>query len=144
MKTVYYSEQTGKYYDTEKECHKAETELAIQKREEEQTKNSISKHKKELADKIELADSKVSEAYKHLEVCRQDAKKILDDAKKQAEGIIAGAKEELRKCQKEKYDTLAEFNKEFGPYTTTYSGSKALDEIRVANSLFTDLFDFFF
>lgn len=152
----YYSEKTKEFYDSAEACQNAEssleTQLALKKKLEEDLKKAkeeanklqVSKEKKELATAIEKAEEKVSEAYNKLEAAYTQANEIISEAKSRANDIIKESRADLRKAQQEKYNAVSEFNKKFGTYTTTYSGERAMEEIRRTNSWMNDLFRTFF
>ena len=135
MKHCFYSEKLDKYFDDEDSCLKAESDYDKEQELIKAKKSEVSKRKKELAEAIERAEKELSEAYDNLEVCQADADKIIKDAKESASQIIKKAKETVAEKQKSRLEAISNFNKEFGVYTTTYSGDKALEEIRRFNTL---------
>lgn len=155
MKQVFYSDVLNKYFDSEEECKKAESEHALAKRAEEEKKNEISKQKKVLADDIEKAEKELDAAYSKLEIAREESDRIYSDAKASVNQIYKEANEkvkilmdeakaEVRKAQQNKVEAVKKFNEKFGVYTTTYTGNKALEEIRRVNSWINDLSSWFF
>ena len=125
----YFSEITKKYYDSEKEALSAE-EVAIKEKEEAEAKRAaeekaLTTRKKELADKVDIAESALDEAYNHYrEVQRECSLKLQE------------AGEVVKKAEAEKVNAIKEFNKQFGVYRTCYTGEKAQKE-------FDRLFDSF-
>ena len=144
MKQVFYSEVLNKYYDSEEACNEAEKKYLEAKKKDELTKAETSKEKKALAASVETADHKVNSAYHDLEVAYNQADEIIKDAKIKANKLIEEAKNKLKSAQEEKYKALSNFNQKFGAYTTTYSGDKALEELRRMNSWINDVFSGFF
>lgn len=162
MKKVFYSELTNKYYDSFEECAEAEKqvkEAEDQKKQElakqEEKKAEISKEKKAMATAVERAESELDYAYTQLEVAKEKASKIYSEAKEQANEIYKKAEEEMQAvlkdakqavtdAQEKKFKAVRDFNNKFGVYTTTYSGNKALEELKRANSWINDIFNGFF
>ena len=155
MKQVFYSEHLDKYFDTEKECQDAEAKyaeameaksraLAAAKEKEEARKNELSKEKKVLADAVDEADKAVSTAYSNLEVVYAEANDILREAKQKANKLVDEAKTQLKNAQQKKFEAVSKFNEKFGTYTTTYTGDRALEELRRATSWVNDIFNNFF
>ena len=102
-----------------------------------------SKRKRELAEAIEKAEEKVDEANKLYEIAQQQASEILKQANKEATDIVSKAKAKVQVAENLKLDALLNFTKEFGVYTTTYSGNKAIEEYRKATKRFDDAFKSF-
>ena len=69
---------------------------------------------------------------------------MVEEAQTKAKEHVKEAAENYRKASNERYKALSEFNKEFGTYTTTYTGQKALEEYNRAVRHFDDFFDNFF
>lgn len=125
----FLSEITNKTYDSQEECMKAEELfLAKQKQEEEfkkQKANELSSQKKEAANAVENAIEKLSKAYDMYSKAEEEAKEIYKKAYEDAKKILLDAKLKVRDAQTEKFNAIAEFNKKFGPYKTTYTGEEA-------------------
>ena len=146
----YYSDLTKKMYDTEKElceaedCYKNEQEKKLQ----ESTK--VSNRKKELAKNVQDADDKVIAARNAYDIALQDIEKLSKEYTKKCDSIMDEAKKALNDAEREKYEAVLAFNKEFGPYTTTYTGEKASEQFnriskqleRSCSKLFNDIFWF--
>ena len=143
MKTKYYSEITGKYYDSEKECKKAEKEFEQRKGNvtvEENKEKSLSIQKKELAQKIESADEKIAEANSEYKIAREEANKILEEAKEKAQKILVEASNKIRIAEEDKVKAVKEFNNKFGTYNVVYTGAKATEELAKTIDRFDRLF----
>lgn len=148
----------GKEYFDIKTCLKADKEydekiaaekLAAEKEKKalevklEQEKNAISKRKKELSDAIELAEEKKVVAENLYDDAKKQADKILKEAKEKANGILQTAAKNLENASADKMKAIAAFNKEFGPYKTVVTGSKAVDDYnRIVNQI-NRIFDSF-
>lgn len=126
----------GKIYATVDECLKADKlfESSHQKVEEKNTpvesakKTEISKRKKELADAVQAADTKVDLAYKAYDTAKEEARKILEEANTKAEEVLKKAAVEVEKATETRMNSIKKFNDEFGAYTKCYTGDKALEE----------------
>lgn len=142
------SELTGKEYNTPEECLKAEElyKKEQKKRADEESKklSEISKQKKELANAIEDADKDLSEANKLYEVAKNKAAEILEKSNKEVRDILDSAKKLVKAAEEKKLNAVLKFNKEFGPYTTKYTGEKAAEEFNRSLKRFDNIFDDFF
>ena len=133
----YYSELTKKMYDTEDALKKAESELT-----ESKEKTAISK--KESAKKVELADKKYRDAldsYDEAEIRVQD---LIEQTKSKIEDMLKVPIQNIKKAKEERLEALLDFNKKYGPYTTSYSGeqaSKEYERLLKANGWFDTLLD---
>lgn len=136
----YYSDLTGKTYPTEKECLAAEADYKKAQEIQENKTKETSKRKKELSQLIELADNKVTEANKLYEIAKEKARKILEESNKQVKDILDKAEEEVKNAEEEKLDAIRNFNKEFGSYSMTYTGTKAIEEYNKAVDKFNKIF----
>ncbi len=134
----YFSDLTKKYYDTEKDCIKAEEEYnkeqervtnALKKAtlEKEKKDKEIQLKKKELAKAIEDAEQEVTEANNVYDAAKEKAREIYAEAKKKADELLDVASAKVKDAEEKKYKAVAEFNRNFGPYTTTITGAKAAE-----------------
>lgn len=138
----------GKTYETVDECVKAdkafdEAEAAKEKALTEK-KNAVSLRKKEKATAIQKAEDALNLASTELEKTREDARKLVEEAQEKAKNIIKEASAKYREASEARYKAISDFNKEFGTYTTTYTGQKALEEYNRAIRHFDDFFDSLF
>lgn len=138
----------GKTYNTVDECMKADEafDKAIVEKEKQETeaKNALSLRKKEKANAIQAADEELNLAQVEYDKVRAEAKKVIEEAQVKAKNMIKVAADKYREASDNKYKAIREFNKEFGTYTTTYTGQKALEEYNRITSQFNDFFDNFF
>lgn len=156
VKQKFYSDVLDKYFDTEEACvkaelkEKAEREEALAVKQQEEMKAKESANKKAAAKLIEQKDAELNKAYNDLEVARREADKVMQEARKKSQEILSKAKRDVDNAYKAKYDAISKFNKEFGVYTVTLTGDKALNEMKRFedhfNNLrpFTNIFDFLF
>lgn len=135
----------GKTYDSVEACLQAEKELeaaqARKEQEEAEKKSAISARKKELATCVKEAEDKLAAAQTDLEEAREAARKIVEEAQAKAKDIVRVAADAYKEASTARYQAIREFNKEFGTYTTTYTGQKALEEYRRTLNHFDDLFN---
>jgi len=148
MKQCYYSEVLKKYFDDEESCMKAESDYEKEQEQLKLAKVETSKKKKELANKIEKAESELASAYEDLDNAYRQAKEILNKAKEESDKVVKDAKTKVYTKQDERIKAITDFNKEFGAYTTTYNGERALEELKRFNNLYStmwarDLFNLF-
>ncbi|WP_300924651.1 hypothetical protein [uncultured Clostridium sp.] len=134
-----YSDKLNKPFDTEEECIKAEKEYdKEQKRLQDEINKAVADKKareealnaskKELAKAIESAQAEVNEANNVYEAAKEKATSIINEAKKKAGEILSTAKVKVREAEQKKYEAISAFNRKFGPYTTTLTGTQAADE----------------
>lgn len=124
----YYSDLTKKIYDTEDELTDAEKTYEKEQEDKKQEALKVSNRKKELSKKIQDADDKITSAHNMYDMALQDIKKLSEEYTKKCDEIISAAKKTLNDAEREKYEAVLEFNKEFGPYRTTYTGEKASEQ----------------
>ena len=128
----YYSDLTNKLYENEKELLKAESDYKkVQKEKEDKEALRLSersKQKKILANEVEEAEKKVTEANKLYELAQNRAAEILEKSNKEVSDILEEAQKRVEEAEKAKLDALMKFTKEFGSYKTEYTGSKAVEE----------------
>ena len=70
----------------------------------------------------------MDEAYKAYDIAREKAAAIVEKANKEAEEILREAARNVEKATEARMNHIQAFNKEFGPYMTSYVGDKAVDE----------------
>lgn len=130
----YYSEKLDKIYNTEEELNKAESAA-------EEEKALVEVTRKDLAKKVDEANSRIEEAYENYNKAKIEAKKIADEAKQKIQEILEPAKKEIKGAEYAKVEAIKEFNSKFGVYTATYSGEKAVAEYNRLVSQFSNVFD---
>ena len=101
--------------------------------------------KKRASEVIEDCNTKVTnileEARKEYEKSRDVAKKLLKESQDKANEILKPAKEAVRNAEKEKYDAIAKFNEQCGPYQVVYTGDRAVKEFERVEKRFNDAFE---
>lgn len=151
----YYSEIIEEFFDSEEELKHAEEvydEKAVTvKKEPEKIRDAqnkitkdesdVSKQKKELANKIDEADDNLRKAEEAYDLAQEEAKSIMQKARKEVSEIINPAADAVREAQKSKLHAIQDFNNKFGKYSVIYTGDKAYAEWRRSRSLFDDFFN---
>lgn len=144
----YYSELLETMFETPESLMDAENthlnELAKQQEEAALKKSQESKRRKELAQKVEAADKEVEAAYKNFEKAKAEANAIMSQAQEVADQLIRPAAVAVEDAHKQRVKAISEFNAEFGPFTTSYTGDKAKREFDRINSMLSELFGSFF
>lgn len=165
----FYSEELGELFDTEKELVEAEdafkeTLKGLSEVVDEVAElndngvtvphisvngrsvdlNEISKQKKLFAKEVERAEQTLEEAYANYALAQEQCKKIIEDSNNEMVALLEPAREAVEKAERDRLTAIKRFNKEFGPFKTTYSGDRALKEFYQAldriNSPFGSLF----
>lgn len=136
----FYSEKLEKFFDSEAECKKAEEEN-LNKSEIEKVD---SKDRKTYAKVIEEADKALEEEYAKYEEAKKKIIQLKKKCDEECEKILFDAKKELKVAQDKKFAAVQKFNEKFGPYTISYTGDKALKEMRRHFDTNADLFHWFF
>lgn len=135
----------GKTYNTVDECLAADEKFDENKKQqalvEAEKKNAISARKKELAANVQTAEDKVSEALDNYERVREEAHKKVAEAQADANKMLKEAEQKYTDASNERYEALKNFNKEFGAYTTTYTGKQALEEYNRVSKSMSRVFD---
>ncbi len=141
----YYSEILDQLFDNSEQLLDAEmahvNKLEKEAEERKAKENALTNRKKELAKNIELCEANLDVAYKQLEEVRLSAQSVIDAATKKAEEMLKPAIDNVNTLHKDRVRAISAFNKEFGPFKTTYTGDKAQQEVDRVNKLFKTLFN---
>jgi hypothetical protein len=129
----YYSETLNKFYDTEEQCLAEEEKARV-----DAEKKKVTKAK--LAKVVEDADKALDAAYENLEKAKASVAELQKEYDAKVDNIMNPAVELVKKCSKDRADAIKEFNDNFGVYTTTYSGDKALNELVKMDKIFDNFF----
>lgn len=147
----FYSEKLEKFFDSEDECKKAEEDLntlpSMPYQECDTTtdvEKADSKDRKQYAKKIEEADKALEEEYAKYEEAKKKIIQLKKKCDEECEKILVEAKKQLKVAQDKKFAAVQKFNEKFGPYTISYTGDKALKEMRRHFDTNADLFHWFF
>lgn len=140
----YYSETLQKLFENPEELIDAETKHQEAVEAEEERKKAVASkkaaRKKELANKVEDAEKAVDAAYETLDLAKQQCDEITKEANKAISEILSEAQKNLKDAQRARVVALTEFNNEFGPYKTAYTGDKATREINRVQRIVDDVF----
>lgn len=141
----YFSELTNETYNSPEACLEAEKNYKAQQQKMQddlkRTSANISKEKKELSKAIEVADNKLTEANKLYEAAQHKAAEILEKSNKEVKEILDAAKKEVKAAEQAKLDAVLAFNKKYGPYTTTLTGTQAAEEFNRNIKRFDNMFE---
>ena len=159
----FYSEKLEKFFDSEAECKKAEEAVdlnTLPSMPYQECNTTIadsdgnkvlydvekadSKDRKQYAKKIEEADKALEEEYAKYEEAKKKIIQLKKKCDEECEKILLDAKKELKVAQDKKFAAVQKFNEKFGPYTISYTGDKALKEMRRHFDMNADLFHWFF
>ena len=147
-----YVSDDGKIYETIDECKAADEQYADELKRKElevsEKKAAISKRKKELADAVSAADKEVDAASKAYDEAKATASEIIRKANKEADEVLRTALANVEKATEKRMNCIKDFTDEFGSYTFTYTGDKAIEEYnrvinkmkRIFNDSFSGLF----
>ena len=117
----YYSEKLGKLFDTSAELEEKEA-LYVK----EQTTKAATKSK--LAKEVSEAQEALDAAYDAFELAKKEVAELQKEYDKKVDEILDPVVENVRKCNERKAKAIKQFNDAYGPYTTTYTGDRALKE----------------
>lgn len=140
----FYSEKLEKFFDSEAECKDAELKAEQVEEEKKEIAEVKSNERKQYAKKVEEADKALEEQYLKYEEAKKKIIEIKKKCDEECEKILIEAKKELKQAQDNKFVALEQFNDKFGPYTISYTGDKALKEMRRHFDTNADLFHWFF
>lgn len=143
----YYSEILDQMFDSGEALIDAEmahvNKLEREEAERKAKESAMTNRKKELAKNIEACEVNLEAAYKQLEEAKRNAQSIIDAATKQAQETVKPAIDAVNTLQRDRVRAISAFNKEFGPFKTTYTGDKAQQELERMNKLFNRFFESF-
>ena len=133
----YYSDELEKFFDTEEKLLAEEEAARV-----EAEKKKITKAK--LAKAIEDADKDLDEAYAGLEAAKKQVQELQKEYDEKVDGIMNPAYKLIKECTKNRTEAIKAFNDNFGVYTTTYTGNKALNEMAKMDRIFDSIFKRFY
>ena len=82
----------------------------------------------------------MEQAYKALKEAKRQDRELFNEYKQKSNDLINPCKEKIKECLNARSEAIKEFNNNFGVYTTTYTGDKALQEFGKFVDLFSNLF----
>lgn len=125
----YYSDELKRFFDTEEQCLAEEEKVRTLAEEKKITKAKLAKA-------IEDADDALDEAYEELKNAKEKVVELQKEYDEKVDAIMNPAYDKVKECTKARLEAIKEFNDNFGVYTTTYSGDKALNEFtKISNSM---------
>lgn len=133
----FYSDELKQFFDTEEQCL-AEEEKARQVAEE----KKITKAK--LAKAVEDAEKDLDEAYAGLEEAKKQVAELQKEYDAKVDAIMNPARDLIKECVKARAEAIKKFNDNFGVYTTTYTGNKALNEFAKIDNLMNQFWKKFY
>lgn len=130
----YYSEDLKKLYDSEEELVSAEKEA-------QEKKELAEVSRKEMAKKVDMANTRIELAYENYEEAKKQVNEIVEEAKKKINEIIEPAKKEIKDAENERLEAIRDFNSKYGVYTETYTGDKAVEQYNRTINHFNSIFE---
>lgn len=125
----YYSDELKRFFDTEEQCLAEEEKARVAAEEKKVTKAKLAKA-------VEDADKALEEAYELLGNAKEQVAELQKEYDEKVDAIMNPAHERVKECAKARAEAIKNFNENFGAYTTTYSGDKALNELRKLEEYF--------
>lgn len=125
----FYSDELKKMFDTEEQCLAEEEKARVAAEEKKVTKAKLAKA-------VEDAEKDLDEAYAGLEEAKKQVAELQKEYDERVDAIMNPARDLIKECTKARAEAIKEFNDNFGVYTTTYTGNKALNEFaKTANMI---------
>lgn len=124
----FYSDDLKKFFDTEEQCLAEEEKARIEAEEKKVTKAKLAKA-------VEDAEKDLDEAYENLKWAKEKVAELQKEYDEKVDAIMNPVQNEIKECTKARADAIKEFNDNFGVYTTTYTGNKALNELAKAEEM---------
>ncbi len=124
----FYSDELKKFFDTEEQCLAEEEKARVEAEEKKVTKSKLAKA-------VEDAEKDLDEAYAGLEEAKRQVAELQKEYDEKVDAIMNPASELIKECTRARAEAIKEFNDNFGVYTTTYSGNKALNEFAKASNM---------
>lgn len=118
----FYSDELKKFFDTAEKCMAAEEDARVAAEEKKVTKAKLAKA-------VEDADKALDLAYEELEKAKAQVEELQKEYDDKVDAIMTPAHDKIKECARARATAIKEFNDNFGVYTTTYSGNKALNEL---------------
>lgn len=133
----FYSDELKKFFDTEAQCLAEEEKARVVAEEKKVTKAKLAKA-------VEDADKALDSAYEAFESAKKKVAELQKEYDAKVDAIMTPTRELITECIRNRAETIRQFNDKFGPYTTTYIGNKAVNEMFKATNLFDNLFNMFY
>lgn len=125
----FYSEELKKFFETQEQCLAAEEKARIDAEEKNITKAKLAKA-------IDDAEKLVDEAYEELELAKKQVCELQAEYDAKVDNIMTPAVNKVSESTKIRAEAIKKFNDNYGVYTTTYTGNKALNEyLKIENMM---------
>ena len=98
-----------------------------------------------MAKKVEDADKALIEAKAQLKAAEQEVERLSQEYLAKVDVILKEARSRVSEAERVKYETIKAFNEEYGPYVSTVTDERAVQDM--INSIFSmerPLFRWFF
>jgi len=133
----FYSDELKRFFETEEECLSAEEQARVAAEEKKVTKAKLAKA-------VEDADKALDKAYENLKLAEEQVAKLQKEYDDKVDAIMTPAHDEIKACAKARAEAIKDFNDNFGAYTTTYSGNKAIQELDKLDSMINQFWKRFY
>lgn len=133
----FYSEELKKFFETEEQCLAEEEKARVAAEEKKVTKAKLAKA-------VEDADKALDKAYENLKAAEEQVAKLQKEYDDKVDAIMTPAHDEIKACAKARAEAIKDFNDNFGVYTTTYSGNKALNEFAKVENMINQFWKRFY
>lgn len=133
----FYSEELKQLFDTEEQCLAEEEKARVAAEEKKVTKAKLAKA-------IEDAEKDLDEAYAGLEEAKTKVAELQKEYDEKVAAIMNPARDLIKECTKSRADAIKAFNDNFGVYTTTYTGNKALNEFAKLDTMMNQFWKKFY
>lgn len=133
----FYSEELKQFFDTEEQCLAEEEKARVEAEEKKVTKAKLAKE-------VEDADKALDGAYEGLKLAKEQVEELQKEYDQKVDGIMNPARDRVQECIKLRAEAIKNFNDNFGVYTTTYSGNKALNEFAKTAAMIDKLWKRFY
>ena len=133
----FYSDELKKFFDTQEQCLAAEEKARIDAEEKNITKAKLAKE-------INDAEKLVDDAYEELELAKKQVCELQKEYDEKVDSIMTPAVNKVTECTKIRAEAIKKFNDNYGVYTTTYTGNKALNEYLKIDNMMNQLWKKFY
>lgn len=138
----------GNAYATVKEAKEADERFELAQKEaaikKEQSEKCVVNEKKELSNKIQVAEQKYQDALANYTQLKKDAEDLIREANKKAYNILLEGAKEVEKYSNERMNLIKEFNTKYDrPFTQFYTGKDAEEQYNKVIKQFAEIFKLF-
>ena len=133
----FYSDELKKFFDTEEQCLAEEEKARVEAEEKKVTKAKLAKS-------VEDTEKALDKAYENLKKAEAKVEELQKEYDAKVDDIMNPAHTEVKECAKARAEAIKNFNDNFGVYTTTYTGNKALNEFEKFDKLMNQFWKKFY